>query len=167
MPVPSDFISSSVNFYERDEICYTLHGMPQNPDVRWRQRFQSFCKTFGKLSEASDLAKQRKLSELEQQGLIQAFEFTHELAWNTLKDFLESRRATSRYGSKDATCEAFRRDLIENGEEWMAMIQSRNRSSHTYNEKTANEIAAAILGSFVKEFQNFHAKFAELETAAE
>jgi len=57
--------------------------------------------------------------------------------------------------------------LITNGEEWTAMIQSRNRSSHTYNEKTANEIAAAILGSFVKEFQNFRAKFAELETAAE
>ena len=70
--------------------------MLQNPDVRWRQRFQSFRKAFTQLKAAADLAKQRKLSELEQQGLIQAFEFTHELAWNTLKDFLESRgRPTS------------------------------------------------------------------------
>lgn len=63
------------------------------------------------------------------------------------------RGATNLFGSKDATREAFAKGLIENGEEWMAMIQSRNRSSHTYNEKTANEIANAILDSFVSEFQ--------------
>ena len=138
--------------------------MAKNPDVRWRQRFKSFRKAFAQLSAAADLAKQRKLSELEQQGLIQAFEFTHELAWNTLKDFLESRGATNLYGSKDATREAFARGLIANGDEWMAMIQSRNRSSHTYNEKTANEVASAILSGFVQEFDSFLVKFAELET---
>ena len=68
--------------------------MPQNPDVRWRQRLQSFRKAFGQLSKAAATARQRELSALEQQGFIQAFEFTHELAWNTLKDFLESRGAT-------------------------------------------------------------------------
>ena len=95
--------------------------------------------------------------------MIQAFEFTHELAWNTLKDFLESRGASGLYGSKDATREAFARGLITNGAEWMAMIQSRNRSSHTYNEKTAQEVASAILSSFVAEFEAFRAKFAELQ----
>jgi nucleotidyltransferase substrate binding protein (TIGR01987 family) len=137
--------------------------MPQNADVRWRQRFHSFRKAFGQLSAASDLARQRKLSELEQQGLIQAFEFTHELAWNTLKDFLEAKGATNLYGSKDVTRDAFARGLIQNGGEWMAMIQSRNRSSHTYNEKTANEIAEAILNSFVSEFEKFRATFTQLE----
>ncbi len=137
--------------------------MAQNPDVRWRQRFQSFGKAFTQLSAAAALAKIRKLSELEQQGLIQAFEFTHELAWNTLKDFLESRGATNLYGSKDATREAFAKGLIGNGDEWMAMIQARNRSSHTYNEKTANEVAGAILSSFVQQFEMFRAKFGELE----
>jgi nucleotidyltransferase substrate binding protein (TIGR01987 family) len=141
--------------------------MSRDPDSRWRQRFHSFQKAFAQLSAAANLAAERKLSELEQQGLIQAFEFTHELAWNTLRDFLESRGAANIYGSKDATREAFARGLIADGGEWMAMIQSRNRSSHTYNENTANEIAAAILGSFVKEFENFRAKFAELEAAAE
>mgnify|MGYP001553081664 CR=1 FL=1 len=138
--------------------------MPKIPDVRWRQRFQSFGKAFAQLSAAADLASQRKLSDLEQQGLIQAFEFTHELAWNTLKDFLESRGAANLYGSKDATREAFAKGLIGNGDEWMAMIQARNRSSHTYNEKTAHEVAAAILASFVPEFSLFRAKFAGLET---
>ena len=138
--------------------------MPEIPDVRWRQRFQCFGKAFGQLSAAAELAKQRKLSDLEQQGLIQAFEFTHELAWNILKDFLESRGATKLFGSKDATREAFARGLIANGQEWMAMIQARNRSSLTYNEKTAHEVAEAILGSFVTEFAAFRVKFAEIES---
>src|SRR5438552_3941022 len=104
--------------------------MSQNPDVRWRQRLRSFSKAFGQLSQAAELAKQRELSELEQQGLIQAFEFTHELAWNTLKDFLESRGAVNLYGSKDTTRESFAKGLIEDGDAWMEMIQSRNRTSH-------------------------------------
>jgi nucleotidyltransferase substrate binding protein (TIGR01987 family) len=137
--------------------------MDRNPDIRWHQRFHSFCKGFAQLSAAADLAKQRKLSDLEQQGLIQAFEFTHELAWNTLKDFLESHGAMNLYASRDATREAFARGLIDNGTEWMAMIHSRNRRSHTYNEKTANEIADAILNSFVGEFDKFRAKFAAFE----
>jgi nucleotidyltransferase substrate binding protein (TIGR01987 family) len=103
------------------------------------------------------------LSELERQGLIQAFEFTHELAWNTLKDFLESRGATGFIGSKDVTREAFSKGLIENGEEWMAMIQSRNLTSHTYNGTTADEIATAILDSFVAQFDTFQKQFAKFE----
>ena len=63
----------------------------KNKDVRWRQRFQNFQKAFGQLSNVATLAQQRELTDLEQQGLIQEFEFTHELAWNTVKDFLESR----------------------------------------------------------------------------
>jgi nucleotidyltransferase substrate binding protein (TIGR01987 family) len=138
--------------------------MAQNPDVRWRQRLQSFRKAFGQLSKAAAIAGQRELSDLERQGLIQAFEFTHELAWNTLKDFLESRGAAGLYGSKDATREAFAKGLIEKGETWMAMIQSRNRTSHTYNEETADEIAKAILSNYVKEFEKFLKKFTELES---
>ncbi|MGA7881081.1 MAG: nucleotidyltransferase substrate binding protein [Terrimicrobiaceae bacterium] len=137
--------------------------MPQNPDVRWRQRLQSFRKAFSQMSGAAALAQERKLTDLERQGLIQAFEFTHELAWNTLKDFLESHGALNLYGSKDATREAFAKGLIANGEEWMAMIQSRNRSSHTYNENTAKEVATAILSSYVPEFAEFLARFTEIE----
>ena len=136
--------------------------MPQNPDVRWRQRFQSLTKAFAQQSAAAQLADQPPLSDLEQQGLIQAFEFTHELAWNTLKDFLESRGATNLYGSRDATREAFARGLIANGNEWMAMIAARNRSSHTYNEATAREIVAATRNAFIPEFRGFLAKFSEL-----
>jgi nucleotidyltransferase substrate binding protein (TIGR01987 family) len=132
-------------------------------DVRWRQRFQNFKKAFSQLAGAAALAQQRPLSELEQQGLIQAFEFTHELAWNTLKDFLVERGAANLFGSKDATRQAFAAGLIENGEEWMAMIQSRNRTTHTYDQTTADEIARAITTSYVAEFGKFQTRFVALE----
>jgi nucleotidyltransferase substrate binding protein (TIGR01987 family) len=137
--------------------------MAQNPDVRWQQRLQSFGKAFAQLAKAAALAAERDLTELEQQGLIQAFEFTHELAWKTLKDFLESKGVTDIYGSKDATRQAFANGLIEDGDTWMAMIESRNQTSHTYNEDLADEITTAILTQYVPEFEKFQRKFTELE----
>ena len=58
---------------------------------RWIQRADSFRKAFSRLKEGVDLARKRELSDLEAQGLIQGFEYTHELAWNTLKDFLQTQ----------------------------------------------------------------------------
>jgi nucleotidyltransferase substrate binding protein (TIGR01987 family) len=137
----------------------------QLEEVRWRQRFQNFKRAFIQLSAAIELAHQRQLSDLEQQGLIQTFEFTHELAWNTLKDFLEGRGATGLFGSRDATRQAFAADLIQNGDVWMAMIQSRNMTTHTYDQATAAEIAASIIGRFFAEFKTFQTRFEELGKA--
>jgi nucleotidyltransferase substrate binding protein (TIGR01987 family) len=137
--------------------------MAQNPDVRWRQRFANFKKAFAQLSKGEATAQERDLSELERQGLIQAFEFTHELAWNTLKDFLEQTGASNLFGSVDATRAAFAAGLIENGEAWMEMIKSRNLTTHTYDERTADKISSAILSSYVEEFRKFQQRFAELE----
>lgn len=137
--------------------------MAPNPDVRWRQRLHSFRKAFRRLSDAAILAAERELTDLEQQGLIQAFEFTHELAWKTLKDFLEAKGATDIYGSKIATRQAFAAGLIEDGDAWMAMIESRNQTSHTYNEDLADEISTLILTRYVIQFEKFECKFAELE----
>lgn len=135
-----------------------------NQDVRWIQRFDNFKRAFARLAEAAALAKQRELSPLEEQGLIQAFEFTHELAWNTWKDFLEARGSTVKiYGSRDATRAAFAAGLMENGEAWMKMIEHRNETSHTYNEKIADAIVAAILARYVPEFEGFQRRFLELE----
>ena len=137
--------------------------MAQNPDVRWRQRLQSFRKAFATLRDAARLAGERPLSELEQQGLIQAFEFTYELAWQTWKDYLESQGIQNLTGPKPVVRKAFSLGLIQNGEEWMAMIESRNQTSHTYNEDLANEISTSILTRYVPEFETFQRKFAELE----
>lgn len=136
--------------------------MATPPDIRWRQRFQSFGLAFARLSAAADLAATRPLSDLEQQGLIQAFEFTHELGWNVLKDYLAAKGLVGLIGSRDASREAFKNGLVTDGQIWMDMIQARNRSSHTYNEKTAREIATAILADFVPQFRVFHATFTAL-----
>jgi len=105
-----------------------------NHDIRWQQRFANYKKALVQLKNAVELSQQRALSPLEQQGIIQAFEFTHELAWNVLKDFLQDQGDQSIKGSKDATRAAFKVGLINDGEQWMTMILSRNASSHTYNE---------------------------------
>ena len=132
-------------------------------DIRWIQRFKHFTKALLQLQEAVTLAQQRPLSKLEEQGLIQAFEFTHELAWNTLKDFLESRGVQNLFGSKDATRAAFKAGLIENGAAWMDMIQSRNLTSHTYDEATAAQIASAIRNTYFAEFDTLRIKLEELK----
>ncbi len=132
-------------------------------DIRWTQRFDNYGKALVQLTDAVQLAGERKLSRLEEQGLIQAFEYTHELAWNTLKDFLNEKGNSEIYGSKDATREAFRYGLIQDGEIWMDMIKSRNNTSHTYNEETADRIVKAILLDYHIEYVKLQQKFAEIQ----
>jgi nucleotidyltransferase substrate binding protein (TIGR01987 family) len=97
-----------------------------NEDIRWQQRYSNFLKAFTLFEEAVELSGTKKLSKLEEQGLIQRFEFTHELAWNVLKDYFEYQGNTSITGSRDATREAFNKGLVTDGEGWMEMIKSRN-----------------------------------------
>ena len=131
-------------------------------DVRWKQRFNNYLKALLTLTEAVQLAQVRPLSRLEQQGLIQGFEFTHELAWNVLKDYLENKGISGLIGSKDATRSAFKNGLIGHGEDWMKMIEARNLSSHTYNLETAQEIADDIIGRFYPAFEEMAETFAQL-----
>lgn len=121
-------------------------------DVRWHQRFESYCKVLDQLNEAIEIMNEKLLSNLEKQGIIQSFEYTHELAWKTLKDFLLSRGTVDLFGSRDVVRESFQLGLIENGEIWMEMIKSRNLTSHTYNETTADEIITLIHDHYFSEF---------------
>jgi len=140
-----------------------MAAMSNGPDVRWKQRFHSFQKSLVQLRNAVRLATERKLSELEQQGIIKAFEFAHELAWNTLKDYLEDQGETKLRGSKDVTRKAFKFELIEDGEVWMDMIESRNRSVHSYDEKMATQIAGLIVKDYFPAFAQFEKLFRSLE----
>lgn len=123
-----------------------------NSDSRWIQRFDNYGRALQTLRNAAELATQRPLSELEQQGLIQGFEFTHELAWNLLKDFLEAQGIAGLIGSRDAIRTAFKNGLLEDGETWMEMIKARNLSSHTYQQDLAQRIATDILTRFYPAF---------------
>lgn len=132
-------------------------------DIRWIQRFENYSKALSQLLDAVDLANSRKLTKLEEQGLIQAFEYTHELAWLTLRDLLNEKGNEEIYGSKDTIRISFKYGIIEDGEIWMDMIKNRNKTSHTYNEETANEIVNAILTSYHIEFKKLKRKLEELK----
>jgi nucleotidyltransferase substrate binding protein (TIGR01987 family) len=119
--------------------------MNNKMDIRWIQRFTNYKKA---LSQLEKFIAKGKLNELEEQGLIQAFEYTHELAWNVLRDYLREMGHINLYGSRDATREAFKLELIQDGETWMDMINDRNRTSHTYNQATADQIANNITQRF-------------------
>ena len=131
-------------------------------DFRWQQRYKNFCKVFAVLDEAVLLFKERPLNKLEEQGVIQRFEFTHELAWNVIKDYFEYQGNTSITGSRDATRAAFSQGLIADGEGWMEMIKSRNQSSHTYNEEIANDIFQKIVELYHPLFVAFQIKMNSL-----
>ncbi len=134
-----------------------------NLDIRWKQRLENFQKAFTEFEEAIQIKRSRVLSKLETQGLIQSFEYTHELAWTTLKDFFEYQGNSSIMGSRDASREAFKRGLIQNGEVWMDMIKSRNLSTHTYNKATAEMIVNKIDVDYFEEFKNLISKLKNLE----
>lgn len=131
-------------------------------DVRWQQRLENYSRALEQLEEAVALSSTRPLSNLEKQGLIQAFEFTHELAWNVMKDYFFYQGQASITGSRDAAREAFNKGLISDGEAWMEMIKSRNQTSHTYNQAIANEIVDNITQRYYPCFQAFLNKMQEL-----
>jgi nucleotidyltransferase substrate binding protein (TIGR01987 family) len=119
-------------------------------DIRWQQRFSNYKRA---LAQLEFFVEPPARNEREQQGLIKAFEYTFELAWNTLRDLLRSQVNTTLLGSRDTLREAFRLGLIDAGESWMLMIQDRNLTSLSYNQPTADAIAAQILNSYLPCFQ--------------
>lgn len=129
--------------------------LAQTEDIRWKQRFSNYTNAFEQLQEAVNLAHERELSMLEKQGLIQAFEYTHELAWNVMKDFLEYQGNQNVKGSRDAIREAFKVALIEDGETWMETIQTRNATSHGYDKAMAEEVVNTIINDYMGIFSKF------------
>jgi len=141
-------------------------------DIRWEQRFSNFNKALKKLSEAIEYIK-KELSEKEidiefdhadtnkilreiiKEGLIQRFEYTYEMAWNVMRDYALFQGNSEIGGSRDAIRYAFSSNLITDGDLWMDMIKSRIKTSHTYNEETANEIYLKIINEYHSAFLMF------------
>jgi len=132
-------------------------------DIRWKQRFQNYKKALVTLKNAVELAAERNLTDLEKQGTIQGFEFTFELAWNVMKDYLEEQGITGIIGSKNAIRHAFNKGLIEDGEVWMDMVKDRNLASHIYDEETAEGLFVAIKNIYYVEFNKLAEKMNTME----
>jgi len=130
-------------------------------DIRWKQRLENYAKALRQLTR---FIEKGELNEFEQQGLIQCFEYTYELAWNCIKDLFEAQGEVSIIGSRDAFRLAFKRGLIENGETWMEMIKSRVLTSHTYNEDIAEEIANKIVTQYYPEFIRLHQRLESMSS---
>lgn len=117
---------------------------------RWKMRLASLQRAIKQLESGVLLAKSRHLSDLEQQGLIQSFEFCYELCWNLLRDYYRFQGVSDLAlgGPRDTIKHAFKEGLISDGETWMEMIKSRNLSSHTYDEHIAHDIAQYVVDRY-------------------
>ncbi len=101
-------------------------------EIRWRERFRNFDKAYNQLQSA--INDFEKLNDLEKEGLIQRFEYTFELAWKTIKDYLEAQEVEAKF-PRDVVKTAFHYEIIENGEIWMDMLEKRNLMTHTYDKE--------------------------------
>ena len=114
-------------------------------DIRWQQRFINFNKAFSQLER---FMQEKSLNEMEEQGLIKAFEYTYELSWKTLQDLLKEKGYTDVVGPKPVIEQSFQDGYIVDGKGWMRMHVSRNLTSHTYDEETAEEIVRSIRSEY-------------------
>ena len=115
--------------------------MNSNQDIRWQQRFINFNKAFAQLER---FISKEDLNEMEEQGLIKAFEYTYELSWKTLQDLLKERGYQDIVGPRPVIEQSFQDGYITDGKAWMQMHKSRNLTSHTYDEEIAEEIIGEI-----------------------
>lgn len=126
-----------------------------NKKIRWKQRFENFEKAFQKLEQA---VAQKKYSEIERAGLIQFFEFTFELSWKTLKDYLESVGFTLTT-PRDVFKQAFQMGFLEDGHEWMQALEDRNLTAHTYDEATSKKIEKLITDKYFLMIKKLYQRF--------
>ncbi len=119
-------------------------------DIRWRQRFQNLSKAYLQLQKGVNL---KEPNDIEIQGIIQTFEFTFELSWKTLKDYLESQGVTCSF-PRDVLKQAFYHEILENGELWLEMLSNRNLLANTYDEKLALESYTLITRSYFQEISS-------------
>jgi nucleotidyltransferase substrate binding protein (TIGR01987 family) len=129
-----------------------------NPDVRWKQRFENYEKAFRLLREA--LGRVDHLSDLEKEGTVQRFEFTVELAWKTLRDYLEhTGMVLDQNTPKNVIKQAFAAKIISDGQLWIDILDCRNRLSHTYDEAAFDQAVREIAKRFLSAFEELYEFF--------
>ncbi|MFH0785367.1 MAG: nucleotidyltransferase substrate binding protein [Pseudomonadota bacterium] len=123
--------------------------MDELKTIRWRQRYQNLNRAFLQLQEGINI---QTPSNIEIQGIIQSFEFTFELAWKTLKDYLESQGVLCTF-PREVIKQAFHHGILADGEIWLEMLNKRNLLAHTYDEQLALQAYRLISGAYYKHMQ--------------
>ncbi|RLD52469.1 MAG: nucleotidyltransferase [Bacteroidetes bacterium] len=122
-------------------------------EIRWHQRFENFSKAFQQFKDA--YLKYNELSDLEKEGMIQRFEYNFELAWKTLKDYLEAQGSIVKF-PREVIKEAFKNEIITDGEIWMEMLDNRNLSVHTYDEAVFLSLTDKIAQKYYKAIEQVY-----------
>jgi nucleotidyltransferase substrate binding protein (TIGR01987 family) len=128
--------------------------MDELKDIRWKQRFENFNKSYMLLEKYS---KKEGLSELEQAGIIQFFEMTFELAWKVLKDYLEADGYMLK-SPRETIKQAFQNEIINDGHVWIDALSIRNLTTHTYDEKLVAKLIKDIVNIYFPELKLLHDK---------
>lgn len=131
-----------------------------SPDIRWKQRFENYAKAVALVEEALEKGA-GALSQLEKEGLMQRFEYTVELGWKTMKDFMvEGGARLETLTPKAVVSAAWQAKLIADGQAWVDMLVHRNMLSHRYDEQAVAEVAAALEGRYLAQFRALRDWFA-------
>ncbi len=126
-------------------------------DIRWQQRFQNFDRAYLLLHSALETRPMEKLSDLEQEGVVQRFEYTYELAWKTMKDYLEESGVNiSPVTPRQVIKEAYAAKILDNGQVWIDMMLHRNILSHTYDFSRFKEVLRAVVDYYLDAFSALH-----------
>ena len=132
---------------------------------RWAYRFDNYSRAYGLLRDAVETLEVRDLSQLEKEGLIQRFEYTWELAWKTLKDYLDYSGVVLQTSTPRAVIKAaFAAGIIQAGDIWMHALDTRNRMAHTYSAKTFEETVQLIQTKYLALFEQLHGFLAEQQS---
>ena len=131
----------------------------EEKDVRWIQRFSNYRKALIQLGKAVNIVSAVSNSSSDQndllaEGLIQRYEYTHELAWKVMKDYEEYQGITDIMGSRDAIRVALRAGILDD-DRWMDTISDRNLTSHNYDDETAKHIVNNIINVYYPIFVKF------------
>ena len=128
-------------------------------DVRWKQRFENYDKALGRLQEALDAVTQAPGNHLFEMATIQAFEFTIELGWKVLKDYLKFQGMKELTLPREVIRQAFQAQLITDGQAWIDMLEARNKTSHTYDDAKATAVIQQIRNTFLPALQQVQIDF--------
>ena len=130
--------------------------MSNQKDIRWQQRFSNFEKAYLSLVESQQALEQDQGNSFIQDSLIQRYEYTLELAWKTMKDYLENEGFMNVSSPKKAVRKAFQERMIQDGSAWIKALDDRNKTSHAYNEKMATEVIQSIIEEHIFIFRDFY-----------